>query len=396
MSTNEWSGRGWRVTLNDTEMTLALVSDVVTIPSIAASTLEVRRRWSRWSLRQDGRLLAHLLGMTRREASALRRALRGLALGPAIADAVAWHGEVVRVLTAARAEQRWVTTEAVDALLGARPEPGLLGRVRAAGYEEPLTEGQLEAVSSLDADLEELVTLTNEEVMAAELSSRKTFFDAVEKSPLTEEQARAVVCFDNRAQVLAAAGSGKTSVMVARAAYAVSRGLVAPERILLLAFNKAAATELQERISARFAAAGISSSGVRASTFHSFGLDVIGRATGEKPRLAGWLDQGEDVQMVLRIVDELRGSSESFRYRWDLYRLLFANATARTSTIPTSRSGTSTGPSAGTGGLPPASRAMPRTWPGSDACTPSTGRPSSSPRGPRSCSETASPSWKTG
>ncbi len=189
-------------------MTLALVSDVVTIPSIAASTLEVRRRWSRWSLRQDGQLLAHLLGITRREASALRRALRRLALGPAIADAVAWHGEVVRVLTAARAEQRWVTTEAVDALLGARPEPGLLGRVRAAGYEEPLTEGQLEAVSSLDADLEELVTLTNEEVTAAELSSRKTFFDTVEKSPLTEEQARAVVCFDSRAQVLAGLHKG--------------------------------------------------------------------------------------------------------------------------------------------------------------------------------------------
>ena len=43
------------------------------------------------------------------------------------------------------------------------------------------------------------------------------------------------MCFDNRVQVLAAAGSGKTSVMVARAAYAVSRGFVAPGRILLLA-----------------------------------------------------------------------------------------------------------------------------------------------------------------
>ena len=289
-------------------MTLALGSDLITIPSIAASTLEVRPRWFRWSLRQDGQLLARLLGITRREASGLARALRRLALGPAIAKAVAWHGEVVRVLTSARAEQRWVTTEAVDGLLGTRPEPGLLGRVRAAGYEEPLTEGEFEAVSSLDGDFEELVAVTNEEVIAAELSSRKTFFDTVEKSPLTEEQARAVVCFDNRAQVLAAAGSGKTSVMVARAAYAVSRGFVTPERILLLAFNKAAATELQERISARFAATEISSSGVRASTFHSFGLDVIGRATGEKARLAGWLDQGQDVQMVLRIVDELRGS----------------------------------------------------------------------------------------
>jgi DNA helicase-4 len=114
--------------------------------------------------------------------------------------------------------------------------------------------------------------------------------------------------------------------MVARAAYAVSRGFVAPERILMLAFNKAAATELEERVVTRFASAGITSSGVRASTFHSFGLELIGRATGEKPRLARWLDQGEDVGMVLRIVDELRDTSGSFRYRWDLYRMLFANA----------------------------------------------------------------------
>src|SRR5262249_47525254 len=106
----------------------------------------------------------------------------------------------------------------------------------------------------------------------------------------------------------------------------VSRGFVDPDRILLLAFNKAAATELQERVAARFAAAGIDSSGLRASTFHSFGLGIIGRATGEKPRLAAWLGQGDDVAMVLRMVDELRESSESYRFRWDLYRMLFANA----------------------------------------------------------------------
>ena len=41
------------------------------------------------------------------------------------------------------------------------------------------------------------------------------------------EQARAVVCFDNRVQVVASAGSGKTSTMVAKAAYALHRGLVA-------------------------------------------------------------------------------------------------------------------------------------------------------------------------
>ena len=79
----------------------------------------------------------------------------------------------------------------------------------------------------------------------------------------------------------------------------------------MLAFNKAAATELGERVAARFAAAGIDSSGLRAATFHSFGLDVIGRAAGEKARLARWLDQEEDVAMVLSIVDELRDASGS-------------------------------------------------------------------------------------
>ena len=329
MSTSEWSGKGWRITVTGTEVVVARAAGTVTVPSKGASRLEVRRRWFRWDLRYEGHSLAPLRRLRKREASALARAIWRLALAPAIAEAALWHAALVRALDGARAEQRWITTETVDALLAARPEPGLSDRVRAAGLEASLAKDELEAVRSLGSDVEALVAGANEEIMAAELSSRREFFDTIEKSPLTDEQARAVVCFDNRVQVLAAAGSGKTSVMVARAAYAVSRGFVAPERILLLAFNKAAATELQERVAARFTAAGIDSSGVLASTFHAFGLDAIGRATGEKPRLARWLDQGDDVRMVLRIVDELRDASERFRYRWDLYRTLFANAPTR-------------------------------------------------------------------
>ena len=326
MSTGEWSGKGWTVTVTDTELVLAQAGGSVTISSANVGRLEVRRRWFRWRLHDEGQPLVRLRGITKIEAAALSRALRRLPLAPAIADAVAWYAVVAQLLGGGRLEQRWISTEAVDALVAARPEPGLLDRVRAAGCELFLTANQLEAVGFLDADLESVVAGANEQIMASELSSRRPFFDTIEKTPLTDEQARAVVCFDNRVQVLAAAGSGKTSVMVARAAYAVSRGFVAPGRILLLAFNKAAAIELQERVAARFAAAGIDSSGLRAATFHSFGLDVIGRATGKKPRLARWLSQGDDVAMILRIVDDLRDASESFRHRWDLYRLLFANA----------------------------------------------------------------------
>ena len=327
VSSEEWSGKGWRITVTDTEVTIAQASISLSIPGSKASRLEVRGSWLYRGLHDDGQLLFRLRGITKPEASALTRALGRLALTPAIADAVAWHATVTHLLAGARAEQRWIPTEAVDTLLAARPQPRLLvDHVRACGCESSLTEAQLEAVGFLDLDVERLVANTNEQIMDAELSSNRAFFDTIEKSPLTDEQARAVVCFDNRVQVLAAAGSGKTSVMVARAAYAVSRGFVAPDRILLLAFNKAAATELQDRVSARFAAAGIDSAGVRASTFHSFGLDVIGRATGTKPRLAQWLDQGEDVRAVMDIVEELRDTSGAFRYRWDLYRMLFANA----------------------------------------------------------------------
>ena len=59
-----------------------------------------------------------------------------------------------------------------------------------------------------------------------------------------------MVCFDNRVQVVASAGSGKTSTMVARAAYAIHRGFVTPERIILLAFNKQAAEERRQVVRA--------------------------------------------------------------------------------------------------------------------------------------------------
>jgi DNA helicase-4 len=326
LSTTEWSGEGWQITVGDAAVTVTQISGPLAIPGTEASRLDVRRRWFSWRLLCDRRRLVRLRGIRNAEASALRRALRRLALAPAIAEAAVWRAALEQLLARARAEQRWIPIEAVNALLATRPQPGLLARARAGGLQPFLTAAELEALRSLDANMETLVAGTNKEILAAELSSRRRFFDTIETSPLTDEQVEAVVCFDNRVQVLAAAGSGKTSVMVARAAYAVHRGLVTPDRILLLAFNRVAATELQERIVARFASAGLDSTGVRASTFHAFGLDVIGRATGEKPRLARWLDQGEDVQMVLRIVSDLRTTSASFRYHWELYRTLFANA----------------------------------------------------------------------
>ena len=326
VSTVEWAGQGWRVTVTREEVRLRAGTSDVVIPASDASSLAVRRRLLRLSLYRADARLAWLRGLTNHDAVSLAAALRRLAFVALVEDAVAWRADVHRLLECRRAEQRWVTRDEADALSRTRPPRQLLTQMRTAQCDDLFEADERAAARFVDADLTALVRATNDAITSAELTTRRAFFETIEQSPLTEEQARAVVCHDNRVRVVAAAGSGKTSVLVARAAYVVSRGWVPPERILMLAFNAAAAAEMQERVRERCERAGIDATGIRATTFHSFGLSLLGRATGRKPRLAPWMDQGRDVEVIVSIVDELRDASPSFRRSWDLYRLLFAAA----------------------------------------------------------------------
>ena len=63
--------------------------------------------------------------------------------------------------------------------------------------------------------------------------------------------ARAVVNGEQSLLVLAGAGSGKTSVLVARAGWLLTTGEAVADQILLLAFGRKAAQEMDERIQAR-------------------------------------------------------------------------------------------------------------------------------------------------
>ncbi|MDA0164010.1 ATP-dependent helicase [Solirubrobacter ginsenosidimutans] len=83
-------------------------------------------------------------------------------------------------------------------------------------------------------------------------------------SPLDPEQRRAVGARAGTVQIIAPAGSGKTTVLIERVRELLRRG-VRTERILATTFNRAASTELQ----ARLAGAGVRA--VRARTFHSLG-----------------------------------------------------------------------------------------------------------------------------
>tara|TARA_R110000796_G_scaffold14517_1_gene47445 strand:+ start:22529 stop:25420 length:2892 start_codon:yes stop_codon:yes gene_type:complete len=106
------------------------------------------------------------------------------------------------------------------------------------------------------------------------------FFDTFEKNPLTPEQRLSVISDEDATLVLAGAGSGKTSVITAKAGYLIKAGIRNPEEILLLAFARDAAAEMSERIAERCGEP------VEARTFHALSYTIIGEVESGKPALA--------------------------------------------------------------------------------------------------------------
>jgi DNA helicase-4 len=219
--------------------------------------------------------------------------------------------------------KRWLTEEHIVRWKQTKPSVSL-------AFTDPVLathvahrpKGEQTALSFWQRDTREAAQEQNKRLVERELVDCKDFFDRVEKTPLTEEQDRAVLCFDNRVLVVASAGSGKTSTMVAKAGYALHRELFDSSELLLLAFNADAAEELQTRIRDRLNPLGLAGDSIRARTFHAFGLDVIGQATGARPTLAPWLDQGQDLTHLQGLISQLKADDSSFASRWNLFRVV--------------------------------------------------------------------------
>ncbi|QYJ92069.1 UvrD-helicase domain-containing protein [Shewanella spartinae] len=111
------------------------------------------------------------------------------------------------------------------------------------------------------------------------LEGREAFYDSIENNPLTPEQRLSVVQHDDYNMVLAAAGTGKTSVMVAKTTDILERGLAKPNEVMVLAYGREAAKELKARSKERLKKANISYDlDKQISTFHSRGYQIIAKA----------------------------------------------------------------------------------------------------------------------
>ncbi|MCA6219870.1 DNA helicase IV [Photorhabdus antumapuensis] len=113
------------------------------------------------------------------------------------------------------------------------------------------------------------------------LEQHRDFFQRVETSPLNLSQRLAVINGENSVLVLAGAGSGKTSVLVARAGWLLLHQQVISEQILLLAFSHQAVNEMNERIQTRL---GVND--IKVKTFHTLALRIIQKGSNKAPKIS--------------------------------------------------------------------------------------------------------------
>ena len=111
---------------------------------------------------------------------------------------------------------------------------------------------------------------------------------------LDPEQRAAATLADGPAQIIAPAGSGKTTTMVARLAVLLSRG-VEPERICVVTFNRDAALDLRGRVERRLGPSVPAATSIEIRTLHALARQVL-------------LDAGEGRELVADRLPLLRAA----------------------------------------------------------------------------------------
>ncbi|MCF8059959.1 MAG: UvrD-helicase domain-containing protein [Bacteriovoracaceae bacterium] len=144
----------------------------------------------------------------------------------------------------------------------------------------------------------------NKEFQNKKLKENERYFDEVEKFPLNDSQRKAVILDEQRNLVIAGAGTGKTSTLVAKIGYILKNNLALPHEILVLAFNSDAKNEINKRIG-KYLTKDEEDPEIEAKTFHGFGLEVIGTVEKKKPITNRWSDKDKKNEYTDFLKNEL-------------------------------------------------------------------------------------------
>lgn len=143
-----------------------------------------------------------------------------------------------------------------------------------------------------------------------QLKTYQGFFDQVESNPLTDRQRRACIIDDDNNLLLAGAGTGKTSVLIGRAGYLLHSQQAKHHDILLLAYGRKAADEMDQRIKEK-----LKTDNISATTFHALGINIIAQVEGGKPNLSDFAeDDKSKVKWVQACFEGLVQDQQQYRH----------------------------------------------------------------------------------
>ena len=114
---------------------------------------------------------------------------------------------------------------------------------------------------------------------------------------------------DRNMLILAGPGSGKTKVVVHRAAYLLTVEQIPPRRILMICFNRAAAHELRIRLRDLV---GETARGVDVHTYHSLALRLAGRSLASERSSGLTPDEAVDFGEVIRDANRMLAGDGTF------------------------------------------------------------------------------------
>jgi len=174
-------------------------------------------------------------------------------------------------------------------------QPAFLATSQLTDWLESVSSGLLDLNTSLD-DATKMMPLAMKEIANWLLNSGElqfernqtwlenerqywqVLFEQCESSPLNLAQQQAVLMNNDHNLILAGAGSGKTSVLSARVGYLLQSHQAQADEILLVAFGRAAANEMKQRLDTKL---GSVAQNISVKTFHSLGLEVIKQVEGQ-------------------------------------------------------------------------------------------------------------------
>jgi DNA helicase-4 len=177
----------------------------------------------------------------------------------------------------------------------------------------PRRDGDIIKAFKLYGELELWAKEHNKRFIEEELARCRKFFDGIADYPLDDQQRTACVVDEFNNLVVAGAGSGKTTTIIAKVRYLIERRGVQPSQILLIAFTKKAAEEMSERLRQSMPGMDIS-----AMTFHKLGLELI------KPVLPGDSYDIKDQELMLEVITNYFSKNDISAAEYDKIISFFA------------------------------------------------------------------------